>query len=171
MCIKCISHVWQWTFFTVSIWMFCSHTTSLTDKRYYAVYVYTHMLPVRLGCTKSVGGICFRGLFAILHPRVRATAQGGGFHGLAHCMECVPLQRHSGTMTVPSSFLRELKDTKSFQTPQVESMKFNKRCSWRTKNLVATADTMQLHHAVIWRFSGFMAGCCWRLSSAQFELV
>ena len=43
MCIKCISHVWQWTFFTVSIWMFCSHTASLTDKRYYAVYMYTRI--------------------------------------------------------------------------------------------------------------------------------
>ena len=62
--------------------MFCSHTTSLTDKRYYAVYVYTHMLPVRLGCTKSVGGICFRGLFAILHARVRATLRVVVFMGL-----------------------------------------------------------------------------------------
>ena len=56
------------------------------------------MIMVRLGCTKSVGGIHSRGRFAIL-PQSPCHAQGGGFHGLAHCMECVPLQRHSGKMT------------------------------------------------------------------------
>lgn len=47
-----------------------------------SIYVYTHMLPVRLGCTKSVGGICFRGLFAMLHLRVRATLRVVVFMGL-----------------------------------------------------------------------------------------